>query len=402
MTSGRAVMSKRLVWFLMLLALIGTLALVLHRGQERLRQAPVWHPRPVPIETAAVSKRTVRSTISYLARLEPMTTTEVAPEIQARIETVSVDETDRVTQGQLLAKLDDRDIRAQISALKAKIKAQEARIRANRASRETATKTVGFLEREFKRSQELHTQGVVSTSALDASRDNLDSAVGKQGVLEQEAVSLGQELNALTAQLEEAETRLTYAEIRAPMAGTISHRYVEPGDLAKPGSALFTLIDRSSCQLAFDLVQEDLPLVRVGQAVVIRWPEPLPGSANEARVARIFPSLAAERTVRAEVDLPRACSDDTRPGLFVPIDVVVEEADGLTVPREALVPLPDAGSIVYALTGQKLQRVPVEVLLSDETDSLVRGQLAEGQSVAVGEYLQWVRRYEGQVVEVQR
>jgi HlyD family secretion protein len=106
--------------------------------------------------------------------------------------------------------------------------------------------------------------------------------------------------------------------------------------------------------------------------------------------------------VRAEIDLSCQCPEGLKIGTFVPIKVVLREDTGLTVPRRAIVPLPEQRQGVYVVRSDKLALVSVETDFFNETRALVRGDLKEGEPVVVGEYLQWVRHHQGQPVEVQK
>jgi hypothetical protein len=175
--------------------------------------------------------------------------------------------------------------------------------------------------------------------------------------------------------------------------------------MAKAGGALFSLMDYASHRLAFDLVQEDLMRVAPGQPVLVRWPEnlePLAMGLEEApiKLSRIFPSLEAGKTVRAEVDLYRRLPGNLRIGSFLPIEIVVREAEGLAVDRSAVIPMEGGGSAVYVVRNGALDLVRIKMVLSDERLALIEGEVLEGDQVAVGEYLQWVRRSRGQLVEV--
>lgn len=402
MTKSR---TKQIVLLLMILLILTSLALAVKMGRQRLSSAPRWQPRPVPVTVKPVVRTTVRQTISYLARLEPFATVEVAPQISARIEQILVDEGDAVQTGKLLARLDDRDIKAQIRGLEAKIAAQDARLKGNRAALDAARQNVAFFKRELERDQRLFNEKGISASVLESSRNQLDTGMGKLQGLEQEEVSISQERKALSAQLEEARTRLSYTEVRSPSAGVVRRRYFEVGDMAKAGGAIFSLMDSSCHRLSFDLVQEDLGRVAAGQTVRVRWPEGMPPPDVQAGSApltltRIFPSLEAGKTVRAEVDLYCRLSETLRMGSFLPIEIVVREAEGPAVPRNALVPLDGGRSAVYAARAGALELIPVKEVLSDEHLALVEGPIKEGDQVAVGEYLQWVRLSRGQSVEV--
>jgi RND family efflux transporter MFP subunit len=381
------------------------LAVAVKKGRQRLASAPRWQPRPVPVSVKPVERAVVRQTISYLARLEPLATAEIAPQVSARIEEILVDEGNSVEAGQLLARLDDRDIKAQIRGLEAKIAAQDARLRGNKAALDAARQSVAFLRREFERDQRLFNEKGTSASALESSRNLLDTAIGKLQGLEQDEISIGHERKALAAQLEEARTRLSYTEVRSPSSGVVRRCYAEVGDMAKAGGALFSLMDYACHRLAFDLVQEDLMRVAPGQPVLVRWPgdvEPpvMQPEGSPIKLTRIFPSLETGKTVRAEVDLYCQLSGSLRIGSFVPIEIVVREAEGLAVGRSAVIPMEGGGSAVYAVRDGALDLVRVKKVLSDERLALIEGELKEGDQVAVGEYLQWVRRSREQLVEV--
>ncbi len=396
---------KRRIAFLMLACLstvILLLAVAVHRGKEHLKSAPNWRPRPVPVVTDSVSRISLRQTLSYLARLESVAVTEISPELNARVMELYADDGDKVEVGALLAKLDDRDLRLQVDNLKAKMEAQRARIQANRAALESAQSTVSFLKRETARDQELFDQKGISASALDGTIDQLDSAIGKARALEEESQTLTRELEGLSAQLEEARVRLSYTEVRSPVRGRIGRRYVEVGDMVGPATPLFSFLDLSAYRLAFGLVQEDLQRVRPGQKVLIQWPIEPAGDNRDGVLARIFPSLEAGKTVRAEVDLSCRCPEALKIGTFVPIQVVLREETGLTVPRRAIVPLPERRQGVYVVRSNELVLVQVETDFFNEKRALVRGDLQEGEPVVVGEYLQWIRHHQGQPVEVQQ
>lgn len=396
---------KRKVLLPVILVIAVLLAVAVVRGRRQLASAPRWQPRPVPVTAAPVKRATVRQTISYLARLEPFATAEIAPQISARIEQVYVDEGDSVQPGQLLAKLDDRDIRAQTRAIEAKIAAQDARLKGNQAALDAAKQNVSFLRREFERDQRLFNEKGTSASALESSRNQLDTALGKLQGYQQDEVSITHERKALAAQLDEARTRLSYTEVRSSSAGVVRRCYVEVGDMAKAGGALFSLMDYSCHRLAFDVVQEDLILLTPGKTVLVHWPAELAAlvtqsESSRAGLSRIFPSLEVGKTVRAEVDMCQQLPPELHIGIFVPVEIVVREAEGLAVARNALVPLEGGGSAVYAVRAGALELVKIREILSDEQSTLVEGALSEGDQVATGEYLQWVRRSRGQRVEV--
>lgn len=391
-------------WLIVILIVVaGAFAALtaLRRAKQNMADAPVWQPRPSFVETDLVKEGTLSQTIHYLARLEAVSTAEISSKISARIVSIHADKGDTVLDGNLLAQLDDRDISAQVSAIKANIEAVKHKLKGAKAAATTTLSNKSYAEKEYNRDKRLFEQKGLSQSDIDASRNRLNDAQGKAIQAEQSIQSIEQEILALNSQLNEALTRLTYAQIRADSSGTIKKRLVEVGDMAMPGKPIFEMMDISSYRLAFDLVQDDLKVVAVGKKVKIDLYLPVElNSGKEVTISRIFPSLESDQTVRAEIDLFCSCPKELKVGSLLPIEVVVLEGKGLVVPQTALVPTPEATpedveEMVYVIKENRLKQVKVKVKLQNNSHSIIEpvkaGEITDNDLVAVGEYLQWVR-----------
>lgn len=338
----------RVLAILVILSIALGLAMALRKAKQQTAAAPVWTPRPAPVETAAVAEGELARTFRYLARLEAAASAEIAPRLSARIVALAANEGDIVDEGDLLARLGDRDIRARIDAAQADLAASKARLASARADREAARSHLAYARLEYDRNQNLFERNAVSEAALEASQNRLDEALAKTTRAEEAIRSAKEEIKAREARLAEARAALTDTEIRADSSGAIRKRYAEVGDMAMPGKPIYAMMDISSYRLGFDLVQKDLEWVRPGRPVRIHWPVPPSEDAREAAVTRIFPSMESDQTVRAEIDLFCRCPERMKVGSLIPVEVVAAEGRGLIVPGTALTPTPEGGHIVYA------------------------------------------------------
>lgn len=388
----------RILAILVIVAIALGLAMALRKAKKQMAAAPVWTPRPAPVETTPVAEGELARTFRYLARLEAAASAEIAPRLSARIVALEANEGDIVDEGDLLARLDDRDIRARIDAAQADLAAAKARLASARADREAARSHLAYARLEYDRNQNLFEQNAVSEAALEASQNRLDEALAKTTQADEAIRSAQEEIKAREARLSEARAALADTEIRADYSGAIRRRYAEVGDMAMPGKPIYAMMDVSSYRLGFDLVQKDLEWVRPGRPVRIHWPVPPSEDAREAAVTRIFPSMESDQTVRAEIDLFCRCPERMKVGSLIPVEVVAAEGRGLIVPGTALAPTPEGGHIVYAIRDGRLKAVPVRIALRHEERVLVEGDLSPGEPVAVGEYLQWVRMHDGMAV----
>ncbi len=433
-------------WVFVFIIMVAIIAFVLISGvkrtKKRLATAPVLQPRPVPVETAMVKIENLRNSMRFLARLEPVSTAVVSSRITANLKELYVDDGDAVKKGQLIAMLDDRDILADIASIKSTIKAFQSSLKSNQAMTGAAEKDYTYLKREYERDKKLFREQGISDSALDASKNRMDNADEKLKSLISKSSEIKHNLSSLAAKLDEVRTKLSYTKILSPSTGRVEKRLLEKGDLAQPGKPVFRIMNMTAYRLAINLVQDDLTYIHPGQKAVICWDlTKQQCSAKDmhdesAVLSRIFPALGTGRTIRAEIDLNDNVPEGVKIGSFIPVELVINEEKGLTVPRRAIIPVSSGAAssgisssnisssnisssnissfgisssnisssgknaIVYAIRDNKIVPVKVKELFFNETRSLVTGDLQENEKVAVNEFLQWVRLNPGDHVEV--
>jgi len=258
----------------------------------------------------------------------------LATRLAASVRAVHVEEGQAVAAGQLLVALADADLRAQLGAA------------------EAALATAGAHERRIR--------------ALAAERAATPS-----------------ELEAAAAQRAQAEAgvaavraNLTYTEIRAPFAGTVRTRRVDPGDLVGPGQPLVT-IEGSALELVASLSEDEAREVRVGQ----RLPFRAGGADGTAEVTALTPGgdpISHRRGLRA---LVAAAPAGLRSGAFARIAVpAAGRASGAWLPRSALVERGDLTGVFVAARGRaELRWVSVGDALGDRVE--IRAGLREGERV---------------------
>ncbi len=170
---------------------------------------------------------------------------------------VYVQEGDRVTAGQILARQEDDEARLALQRARAEV-AQVA------AQAETLRVNLATARRELGRMEQLLAQNFVSQQRVDQARDAVASA---------EAALNAQQAQVATAQarLNEAEYNLELTVIRAPMDGRIARRYAQPGAGASTlnVSNMFDLEPDAARIVRAEIVESDLPNVTIGQEVEI-------------------------------------------------------------------------------------------------------------------------------------
>jgi RND family efflux transporter MFP subunit len=295
-----------------------------------------WWRLGRPPEVAFVSpfRGTAVEIVYGTGAVEPERWAKVASLIRERILELCYCEGKTVAKGDVLARLDDRQLKAQL---------QELRAREDFAKREMARVT-GLLGR-----------GVATTQAYERISSDL------------------RQIQALiSVQLE----KLADYTIAAPMDGVVLRRDGEIGEIAETGQVLFRVGVPKPLQVVAEVNEEDIPRVAVGQTVLVRT-DAFAGRRLEGKVHEITPmGDAVAKTYRIRIALP----DDTPliVGMSVEANVVTQERTGaLLVPADAV-----QGDQVLVLDGNSVRLRKVEIGIRGTRHVEILSGLADGERVA--------------------
>jgi HlyD family secretion protein len=218
-------------------------------------------------------------------------------------------------------------------------------------------------ERDDKRNRDLLAKGFISQARVDESERQLDVArsqltsakaqAGAQGASGAEAQQAQSQHAEAVAALDATEAKLAQTRIRAPAAGVVLERLVEPGDIAQPGRRMMSLALDGPVRLIVQVDEKNLPLIRQG-AMAMAAADAFPAERFEAVVNYISPGIDATRgsvELRLDVAKPPALlkSDMTismdlqgpllKQALMLPADAVRQlqtEAPWVLVEREGV------------------------------------------------------------------
>lgn len=372
----------------------GGVLLVKHKKQA-LAAAPKYGMQPMPVRVASARLGDLRKTRDYLAVVEPIRVADVSARVTASVEKVLRDENEWVKAGDVLVTLDSRQIEESIAAMKAQVEQTQADLASNQATVDSLERTVAYWDREAQRDRALADKGAIPGAQAEGTVDKASEARGRLDAARQKSAAIGRSIESLQRRQAELETTLDYCTIRSPFDGIVSHRRVDPGDLAVPGKSLMVVEDRSQLRLGFDVPQQDLPEVREGLVVEYSAAQ----QSREAKLSHLFPSLNTARMLRAEVYLSGRGVDGLSSGAYVPLRVVLGNAKDVTlVPGTALIESPDGHAHVFVVRDGHLEARSMNVLSSSGDDVAVDG-IQAGEQVVLSTFLGWAQLASGQMVE---
>lgn len=328
-----------------------------------------------PVAAAPVGRATLTERQRYPGELDA-DTAEVSSFYTGRLKAVHVRAGDLVQAGAPLAKIDPIDAREQIARARAQAEAARAEERRAAVERKAA-------EVELDRFEKLSDQ--VSTSEIDAQRARTEALRAAVST----AAARGAEARAGLRLLEK---RVTESVIRAPFAGRIAARHVDPGVIVSAGAPLLRVVAAAPLRVRFEVPEQDVVGLPVGAVlrVVTRTGRNREVSAA-ARLTGVAAEVSRDRRVAAIEALIDEPPEGWLPGMFA--DVIVDRRtieDATVVPAAAVLSrLQPDGTIatgVLLAAGEEARWVPVTVVAREEDRLAIEaagGAIAPGSQVLI-------------------
>lgn len=281
------------------------------RSEKTVQAAP---ETAAGVDLSAAELQTVAGEVQAPGTVVSARTAEVAARTMGTLEAILVREGQSVRAGELLARLDDRELAARGAAAKAAETGALA-ARAEAAQGFAAAKAqADVVDKTYARFVYLRDQKSISPQEFDeiesrrrAAQANLAAAAERQKQADAGVERAGAEGRA-------ADTAASYARITAPFAGIVARRIAEPGSMAAPGAPLFVIEDSSRYQLRVQLESSAAAVARAGTAVRVRL-DALSSADLEGRVVEVEGGAdPASHTVAVRIELP--ANPAIRSGLF--------------------------------------------------------------------------------------
>jgi RND family efflux transporter MFP subunit len=285
-------------------AILAIGGLLVVRAESRVNGvALASEAKPVSVVAAVAGSFQARRT--YVGRIDPWVGANVGPQfVSAYVDTVLVRPGDVVHRGQVLATLDCRNASAMAQAVDMQARALDAEQRA--------------LADESSRVGSMLDGGFVSPNEVE--QKSAQSAAKQAEVLAEKAKLVGTSLE------------VSDCILRAPFDGDVAQRWIDPGAFARPGTAIVSVVDRSTVRMTADVPENDFDVVVPGKAVrILAYAT---GKEISGTITRRAPAAdPSTRDVHVEIDI-------ADPAHAIPVGTTGELRVDVGSPTEAtLVPL---------------------------------------------------------------
>jgi RND family efflux transporter MFP subunit len=310
----------------------------------------------------------------------------VSSKVTGKVSEVLIEEGQQVAAGQVMARLDDSNIRASVAQSEAQVAAADANLR-------VAQVAVTQAASRANRAQQLHAQGFVSEQSLEDARNTLESARSNLELVRRQAA-------VARAGLQVARRSLEDTVVRAPFSGVITVKAAQPGEMVSPVSAgggftrtgIGTLVDMSSLEVEVDVAESFINRVRQGMSAVVRL-NAYPDWEIPASVIAVIPTAdRSKATVAVRLKLnvqdPRIVPEmGARVAFLAPAaqQAVGTRARTVIVPGEAVQAEGADKGVVFVLADGKLERRAVRLGPAEPKGQVVQAGISPGETVVVGD-----------------
>ncbi len=323
---------------------------------------------PVRPTTATVERRDISFAVNAAGEIGPAEQVSVRPEINGKVDVLRVDLGDRVKKGDLLFKLDDKELQQQRAS--------------NLTDIEKAKLSLEKAERDYKRAQQLLADKLISQELFDNTKTDYELA--------RNALERSQKDLAIT------EERLAYTVVRAPFDCTVLTRPVSMGqavsgaDGFNGGTEVLTIADLNAMIINAQVNQADVPRLKPGLTVEVTV-EAVAGLVVTGVVERISPQAVIKNNIKgypARI-LLKDVDPRVRPGMTANVKIPVASADNVTAAPLAAVfteKNPDTGQMerfAYVQQGDSFEKRTVKVGIADYNFAEIQEGLSPGEVVSL-------------------
>jgi RND family efflux transporter MFP subunit len=260
---------------------------------------------PLAVEVVAATTQDWSDGVEITASVQPLHRAMPSTVLMGRIDSIQRKEGQTVRKGQVLARVDSRDVSARVAQAEAAVAAARAMEHNARLMRE--------------RMERLHAREAATQKDLDDATAGYEAAVAN--------------LRAAEEGVKAAEVYLTYSEIKAPFDGVVTDRMIEVGDMAAPGRPLFVIENTSKVKIEGQVPESVASGLAVGDGVVVE----IGDERFEAELSELLPAADPRSrtfTVRALLDNSER---QLRSGIFARLTLGGESRPVVTAPESAIV-----------------------------------------------------------------
>lgn len=357
---------RRIVWILVMLAVLLAAVWLVKRQQTRLAAQPQPLPTPLVVREQALVLAPVTLTLPLVADVQAVQEVNLASRLSGYVTALPFAEGDRFKKGSVLVQLDAAEAQATLERAQAELtrtRLQQASLKADLAAAQAAHQTA---QERTHRAQSLYAMQGVALEQLQAEQSNEAATQARLASVQVAQAAYPSALQAVQVAEQAARNNLAYATLRAPFGGMVAARPVQLGDLATPGKLLLRVVGLDAQRLLVSLPEGV-------SAQGLRWNQQL-------LPLKAWPEANAQGLRRYE-----ARATGLLPGSRVPVQAITYQGPGVLLPDACVLGDNGQTATVFVLQeGGRAQALTVALQASGTEGSVSTDESLQGHSIACG------------------
>jgi multidrug efflux pump subunit AcrA (membrane-fusion protein) len=323
-------------------------------------------PTPIDVTTVAAITRDLQRSVEVVGSLAADEEVVVSAQAAGELSQLNVDFGSYVSQGQVIALIDQRDAKLKVEQAEAALKQTLARLGMKEGEKfdphqnadvRVAKAQLDWAKMDLDRNTKLIENG-------DISRSNYDQAMTQHNLAQARYQAALDSVNQQLAVVEQQRSALNLARkavtdtvVRAPISGAVKEKHASRGSYLTVNGRIVTLVKINPLRLRADIPESSAAAVRAGQTMNLTT-EAFPNRTFTGRVVRIGPSLNEQTralTVEAQVANP---GNLLRPGMFAKSQLITaKNAPAVMVPQRAVVTVAGLTKVFVIESGKAVERI---------------------------------------------
>jgi RND family efflux transporter MFP subunit len=336
----------------------------------------------IEVNTAPVIERSTNRGVEVVGSLTAEDEVTVSSQASGNLDDITVDLGTAVRRGQVIARMDERELKLKVDQAEGTLHQAEARLGIKRGQQIDPKKqpevrlAFASLERaryDLNASSSLAASGDISRQQLDVYQKTVDQAEARYQAALENVRNLEAIIEEKRAALDLAKKQLSDTNIISPINGVIKEKVASRGEYLQPGKPIVTIVQINPLRLELEVPETFAASIARGQIVTLKV-DSFPDREFNGVIKRINPSMDEKnRSLMAEAEVINA-SGLLRPGMFARAQIVSgSKSTALMVPEKAIISVAGVNKVFIVDGGRAVER---QVKLGSKDGSLV--EILEG------------------------
>ena len=284
---------------IVVIALVGVIVYTLYGNKKEMNEQATAVPEEfaIPIHTAIVGEKTVSNGLTATGKFKGWEEVTLVAESQGSIQYLKVEEGQKISKGQVIAKVDAVSLSSQLSS---------------------ANSAFTKAEKDVARYERLEKVGAVSQSSLEEARIQMENA---------------------RANIAQINQQLSFTVIKSPINGVVNKLMVEETSFVMPGNNIAEIVQIDKLKIIVNVAEDNLSKIKEGQAVSIKT-DVFPLKEFIGKVSNISVKADVSRKFQVTIEVVNRQDYDLRAGLFAEVNFNAlkgNDTQAMFIPREAIV-----------------------------------------------------------------